>query len=106
MKVVNGEFTRQDDVTLKECTDIGEVATVLARVYAFGDFRTNTPIGCMEQQETKNPDMAQLALECGEFLFITEANIVCAKVIGILLGNTLHFRRVDCRKGGGIANVT
>ena len=44
-------FTRQDDVTFKECTDINEVATLVARVYALGDFRANGPIRCMEQQE-------------------------------------------------------
>ena len=40
--------------------------------------------------------MVQLVFECGEFLFVT---IVCAEVIRILIGDTLHFGRVCFRKG-------
>ena len=83
----------------EECTNISEVTSILARVYALGNFRMNTLIGCMEQQETKNPDEAQLVLGCGKFLFVIEANIVCTEAIGILVGNMLHFRRVDLQKG-------
>ena len=58
----------------------------------------------MEHQEAKNPDMAQLVLVfgCGEF-FVIEANIVYAETIGILVSDTLQFRRADLRKGVGIA---
>ena len=52
----------------KECANISEVTSILARVYALGNFRMNTLIGCMEQQETKNPDEAQLVLGCGRLL--------------------------------------
>ena len=102
VKVENGEFTRYDDITFEESTDIGEVAraAVLVRVYALGDFKTNTRIGCMEQQEAKSPDKAQLVLGCGKFLFVIEANIVCAEAIRVLVGDTPHFRRVDLRKWG------
>ena len=52
----------------------------------------------MERKEAKNRDITQLVLECGDLLFVIEANIV-AEVSGILVGDTLHFRRVDLLKG-------
>ena len=99
VKVANGGFTRCNDSMFEERANISEVTSVLARVYALGNFRTNTLIGCMEQQETKNPDKAQLVFGCSKFLFVIEANIVCTEAIRILVGDTFHFRRVDLRKG-------
>jgi hypothetical protein len=69
-------------------------------VYALGDFGADIPIGCIEQQEAENPHIAQLVLEFGEVLFVLKANIIRTEVIGTLVGDTLHLRRVGLRKGG------
>lgn len=77
-------------MTFKECTNVSEVAAVVARVYALGDFGADTPIGRMEQQEAENPHMAQLIFEVSEILFVLKANIVCTEAVGTLVGDTLY----------------
>ena len=96
--MANGELTRNDEVTFKECAELEQARIVLARVNALGHFRANTPTGRVEQQEAKNPDMAQL-VRIRRGFFVLEANLVCAEVIGVLLGHILHMRRVGLRKG-------
>jgi len=64
-----------------------------------GDFKTNTPSRCIEQQEAENPDMAQLVLVFGELHFVLEAYTVCAEVIRVLVSHLLYLRRVGLRKG-------
>lgn len=75
----------------KYCTNITKVNVItFTRVYTLDDFSMNVLIGCIKQQESNNPYVALLVLECGKVQFITETNAVCTKEIGIFIDNMLH----------------